>query len=329
MLLAIALLLSVVTTTITFAIPGDDATIAELFALSTQGQPIEPWHNQPPHDNGPKDHETPALQERYYRINQFSYVVSKDHLVTWAFGNFTRDFNISIASCVKMGDVAGVYHFANGSMSYDATVRDIITDLEIGTTRGTRATYAAQTLKNAVSAYDEVQAFLSEDILVAGSSLVHNKERRAINFQSEGRILGLVIKTLYGLGLGMAAVQIATAISDIQITNGQLIAGAIVGAGSVSVYTIIDMVTDEGGLTGLEPKWMESTATYVANVFMAQLRKMVMLARGTPGSSTRPHYTESELAAALTRLDAYSAWDIETTPMSTSTIDIEGICDQV
>ncbi len=227
-----------------------------------------------------------------------------------------------------MGDVAGVYHFANGSMSYDATVRDIITDLEIGTSRGTRATYAAQTLKNAVSAYDEVQAFLSE-VLVAGSSLVHNKERRAINFQSEGRILGLVIKTLYGLGLGMAAVQVAAAISDIQITNGQLIAGAIVGAESVSAYTIIDIVTDEGGLTGLEPKWMESTATYVANVFMAQLRKMVMLARGTPGSGTRPHYTESELAAALTRLDAYSAWDIETTPMSTSTIDIEGICDQV
>ena len=329
MLLIIILLCSVITTTSTFAIPGEDITIAEFFSLSTQKSPIELWHNPPFRENGATDQQSAAVQERSHRINQYSYIVSKDHLITWTFGNATRDFNISIASCIKMGDVAGVYQFANGSTRYDATARDIVTDLGIGTSRGTRATYATQTLKNALSAYDEIQAFLSEDILLSGSSPIHSKDRRAINFQSEGRILALVIKTLYGLLLGVASVEIAAAISGIKATKGQLAAGAIVGAGGVSIYTIIDIVTDEGGLTGLEPEWMESAASYVANVFMAQLRKVVMLARGAPDNNTGRRYTESELAEALGQLDAYSAWDLETTPLSTNTIDIEGICDQV
>ncbi len=327
MLPLLVTLLFVITTTISFAIPGEDATTDEFFRLATRNLPLDVLHDTREDDG--TVHRPSTLQKRQHRINQYSFIVNKNNLITWKFGNATRDFNISIASCVKMGDVAGVYQFANGSLKYDATVREIVADLELVSGTGRRATYATQTLKNAISARKEVQTFLAEDILISGSSLAHNRHRRAINFQSEGRILSLVLKTVYGLVLGLASVEIAAAVSGIRATKGQLAAGAIVGAGSVSVYSIIDIITEEGGLTGLEPEWMERTAIYVANVFMAQLRKLVMLMRGAPSEDTGRRYTESELAAALEQLDAYSAWDLETTPLSTGSIATEGICDQV
>lgn len=336
MLFLLTLSLFAFATSVSSAFSGGEDTITDFFHSLRADSPNEVRDSLRNGDGGRRHDHASVLQERI-DFKPYSRVITSDPLISWVFGNVTTSFNISIASCVKMGDMAGVYEFTNGSMKYDAKVMDIVTDLGIGTSRGTRPIWAAQTLKNALSAYDEIQAFLSEDILVSDSSAVHGKHRRDITWNSEGRILALVLKTTYGLLLGMATVEIAAAISGVKSTYGQLAAAAIVGAGGVSIYSIIDIIREEGGLTAYEPEWMESRATYVANVFVAQVRQLVILARGTSSGEAGPRYTGTELARALEELNAYSAWDAassqmttpQTNPLSTSSDDIQGFCDMV
>jgi len=265
------------------------------------------------------------LQERAITFKPYSFAYSRNRLEQWVFGNATRQFNISISSCLRMGDVVGVYQFDDGTMKYDATARDIAIDLGLGTSRGTHTRFAARTLINAQLAYKEVEAFLIEDILVEDSSPSRPKQRRQVEFQSNGRINALVWKSASGLLLGICAAEIANGFNT---TSGQLWAGAITSAGFIALYSIIDIVTQEGGLTAFEPAWMQKVAVWVANLFMAMLRKLTMSARGAPDNG-QARWTEAELAAELERQDILSVWDAATTPESASSFGLQGFqCDE-
>lgn len=323
----VILLCAFINSTIGVALPGDDATIADILGLSLRTPSNQPWLDRAYGENNVTISLSSTLQNRIK--GQYSHVDFQEHLISWSFGKPGKEFNISVASCIKKSDVVGVYEFADGTLKYDATAGDIIADLGLQSQSRSRAEIAAQTLKNARAAYAEAQAYLFEDVLTKDTSLATSIERRAVNFESEGRILGLVFKTVYGLGFGAVAVQAGASIMHVKATKGQLAAGALAGGGGVMVFTIIDILVDEGALTGLEPQWMERSANYIANAFMAKLRGMIRRARRTPQGRTGPSLTESELVAHLEDLDNYNAWATETTPLSAQSFPIVGICDMV
>ena len=265
------------------------------------------------------------LNDRAITFKRYSHVYSYDNLYQWIFGNTSMLLNISVSKCIRQSDVVGVYQFNDGTMKYDATVQEMTTDLGIGKGQnGSLARASARTLENALSASQEIGAFLAEDILVTGSSVPHNKQRRDdIRFDSQGRILALAIKTGWGLLLGVSAAEIGNRFNT---TGGHLAAGAITGAGFILVYNIIDILTEEGALAPYEPAWMQRAAIYVANIFLAMLRKVGLLARGAPDNGQQ-RWTESELAEQLAHEDLHTAlaFDTDVTPESQSSFQVEGI----
>ena len=262
-----------------------------------------------------------ALQERTISFKQYSHVYRSNHLVHWIFGNATNIFNISISTCVRPSDVVGVYQFENGSMKYDATMSDIMDDLGSGTDKDALAKLDARTLDNTLSARKEMQAFLIDDVLVSEKPPNHPNQRRDIKFESNGRILALVMKTVVGLVLGISAVELAT---SGHASYGQISAAAITAAGLTVAISIIDLIAQDGGFSALEPDYMQRSAAWVANVFMAMIRRLVMLRRGAPDNG-EPRWTESELRAAISREDLLQFWDAETTPGSSSSFGIQGL----
>ena len=267
-----------------------------------------------------------VLQERDVTFGPFSHVYHADNLVQWVFGNATSLLNISISTCLNQSDVVGVYQFENGSMTYDATTLDIITDLGLGTSKATPSRLNARTLTNSLSALNELEAFLFDDILTNDTSTNPSLKGRQVQFQSNGRIFALLAKTAGGLLLGMSAAKIA---NGEHTTSGQLAAGAIATAGSVAAFSIADIIAQEGGFNAIEPDFMQQTVAYVANVFIAMLRRLVLLFRGAPDNG-QTRWTQAELREALDRQDVLSIWGADTTPGTGTTgasSDIRGFQD--
>ncbi|KAL6720056.1 hypothetical protein ACLMJK_001977 [Lecanora helva] len=297
---------------------NEESTFEGLVPISSLG---EVWDHLSGEGVSQLDNSLQEVQGRAITFKPFSRVYNSGHLTQWIFGNTTYLNNISVPNCVKLGDRIGVYQFENDSMKYDATLGDIVTDLGIGTAKGTAARLAARTLTNALAAINEVQAFLKQDILKDSPSNL----RRQVQFQSNGRILALVIKTSIGLVLGMTMAEVA---NNWNASGAKLTAGAVTCGALVNMYSIVDIVQQEGALARLEPGWMRDAAILVANIFMALLRRTVMLAQGAPDTG-EPRWTESELQDYLQRTDIMSAWDPGATPDATpgtsSSLGIEGI----
>lgn len=306
------------------AVLTNKATIADLLFDSTTQSQEQAWDLQTKNTNIGDPERSHVLQERASTsVGSTSYTLVDDHLFQWIFGNATRSVNISVSTCVLLTDIAGPYQFNDGTMSYNATMLDILKDLGFGSSSDAHARYANRTLSNAQSAYDEIQAFLIEDILVTDNTPSHAKpgiQGRALSdFRSEGRVLALVMKTIVGaiLGLGMARLGAGP-----EVTHGQLAAGAISSGALVAIVSIVDIIREEGGIAKIEPPWMQRLAIWIANVFISLTRKLVGSAREAPAHGER-RYTQSEMddyLERLQRLDMLSAWDPTSTPGTSSSI---------
>ena len=325
MLLLQITVLILITPILGFEGSNEEAAIANLWlssATQVQGQQSNTLSiNQ----NSTGISQPNALVDRDVTFGPFSHVYKDSGLFQWVFGNATTLLNISISTCISLSDVVGVYQFENGSMKYDATASDIITDLGLGTAKATPARLNARTLQNAQSASNELQAFLVDDVLVKSNLPPPPRSlgSRDVTFNSQGRVFALVVKTAGGLVLGMSAAAIA---NGDHTTYGQLAAGAIASAGTVALFSICDIIAQDGGFKSIEPAFMQQAAVWVANVFMALLRRLVMLFRGAPDVE-QDRWSQAELRAALDQQDVFSAWGTDTTPGSGSSFDIRNFHD--
>ena len=315
---------TIATVALSSLILGDGATVDDLYAFSSSLSTSSSLSSLPIEDN---IQSPDTAHKRAITFKPYSHAYSQDNSVQWIFGNTTNLNNISFSKCIGLRDQLGIYQFDNGSTTYNATLLDVTEDLGVGTTNGTQARYAARTLSNALVTQSEVSAYLNEVVLASDSSPAPTLHRR-VQFKSDGRILALAVKTAYGLLIGMGAAEVA---NTFNATKGQLAAGAVTTAGLILVYNIIDIITQDGGLTALEPAWMESTAAWIANGFMSMLRRVVMLARGAPDNGQAP-LTNVEVTDYLDQMEGMSAWDTETTPLTASSLGIQGMqglqCDQ-
>ena len=307
------------------AILNDRVTIEDYLFDSTPQLRGPSWDLQSIDGSNIRSHRSKELQERASVPQSTSYALIDNHLFQWIFGNATTSFNISVSTCLNLTDIAGPYQFDNGSAKDDATMMDIIDDLGPEVSSEANDRFARRTLSNAQSAYDEMEAFLINKILVKDDSLTHSSTHVRRQFQSNGRVLGTVIKTAFGVAFGLTGVGIANGHNT---TYSQLFAGALTSGGLVLVVSIIDIIREEGGLSTIEPQWMKKTAVWTANALISCMRKMVRSAGEAPFNDER-RYTQAELDAFLEQLgreDVFSVWDPQSTP---GTMSLSGICDEV
>ena len=114
---------------------------------------------------------------------------------------------------MNVTDMAGVYQFENVTTQNDATVGDVVRDLQYGDTPSSSKEYASRTLRNVLAVYDEAQTFLS-DLILCGNEPIDREELRrhllasSISYGevrfviSQSVVVGFY--TLVGTGVAMA-----------------------------------------------------------------------------------------------------------------------------
>ena len=248
------------------------------------------------------EQESQALLERDITFGSYSHRYNQYHLRQWIFGNATNSFNISMSTCIKRSDVAGVYQFMNGSSSTVATAGDIYTDLGYGAALVKPEKMIAHALVNAQAAYDDISSFLLDSILcTSGNSLMPDELRRQLLFTSEGRVTALLLQ---GTG-GLLAYFVFNGIGlHFDSPGVKMLWGGIGTFTLIIVVGLVDILRQEN----IIGRW---EAAFMGSVFVAKVRSLIQQARrsGRANQAAGPCLPTTQMAAAVAHAGSGSAPD--------------------
>lgn len=267
------------------------------------------------------EQESQTLLERDITFGSYSHRYNQNHLRQWIFGNATNSFNISMSTCIKRNDVAGVYQFMNGSSSTVATAGDIYTDLGYGAALVKPEKMIAHALVNAQAAYDDISSFLLDSILcTSGNSFVQNELRRQLLFTSEGRVMTLLLQ---GTG-GLLAYFVWNGIG-LRFDNPgvKMFFGGIATLNLIIVVGLVEIFRQEN----IIGRW---EAAFMGTVFVAKIRSLIQHARrsGRANQAAGPCLPTTQIAAAVAQAGSGSAPDQDLGVVaSTDVAEIQAQCE--
>ena len=247
----------------------------------------------------PSTQDSQTLGERDIAFGWYSRIYNKDNLRQWNFGNATHQFNISMSTCIKSSDEAGVYQFMNGTTRTDATVGDIYTDLGYRDGLINPNSTLAHTSVNAQAAYDEISTFLLTSIFCSDNALVRDELRRRLLFQSDGRVLTVILQGAGGLVAYFFWNGIGLKYDDPGI---KMLFGGIGTLFLILVVGILDILRQEGRIEPLE-------AALMGNFLVAKARSVIQNMRlsGRANQNAGPCLPATQMAAALASAGSGSA----------------------
>ena len=270
-------------------------------------------------EDEPSKRGSQALDERDITFGWYSRIYNKDNLRQWIFGNVTNKFNISMSNCIKSSDVAGVYQFMNGTNRTDATVGDIYTDLGYRNAPINPNGMLAHTSVNAQAAYDEIWAFLLTSIYCSDNALVRDELRRRLLFQSDGRVMTVILQASGGAVVYFIWNGIGLRVDD---PGTKVLLGGIGTFFLIVVVGILDILRQEGTI---EP--LEAAIVFVCNVIVAKARSVIlkMRLRGRANRDPGPCLPATQMAAAIASAGSGSA-PVQELGASADVSEIQAAC---
>ena len=294
--------LTAILTALSSAEHNDQLAIAD-FSIFSRVPPSVHYSDEvatlPFREDEPSMQGSQALGERDITFGWYSRIYNKDNLRQWIFGNVTNKFNISMSNCINSSDVAGVYQFMNGTNRTDATVGDIYTDLGYRNAPINPNRMLAHTSVNAQAAYDEISAFLLTSIFCSDNALVRDELRRRLLFQSDGRVLTVILQGTGGLMAYFIWNGIGLKVDDPGI---KVLLGGIGTFFLIIVVGILDILRQEGRIEPLE-------AAFMGSVLVAKARSVILKMRqsGRANQDAGPCLPATQMAAALASAGSGSA----------------------
>lgn len=271
MLSTCLLTLALIATASSFTLPDEKATITDPYTPPNSQsilQFLEEIGESPPTNQDPK------LQDRDITFGPYSHIANLNGYIQWTFGDTTQQYNISIDSCTRLSDVAGIWDFEDGSRKNNATLGDIMSDLGVGTNYKSPERYAARLLANDLEADNEAHDYLDTILCQPNSSIPYT--RRSLFARDDrdpvgGFKLALVKKTVVGLVCGILVSEVSNKweANNYQIAGGAL-AGTLIVAGS-------DIIAYRQML-GRYDDWQ----VWIGGLWTALFRYIVALATGAP-----------------------------------------------
>ena len=245
-----------------------------------------------------------APEERDLIFGPYSRYSHKNTRYQWIFRNenATTQYNISISTCIKMSEIAGVYQFVNGSTSTSATVGDIYTDLGYGSDLANPDKMIAHTLVNAQAAYNDISTFLLDTILCNSNLPLRDELRRQLlsgAFRSDRRIMTLILQGVLSTGIYFFWNGIGLTFDHPGI---KMVFGGIATLNLIIVVGVLEILPQEGVIQPYE-------MAFVGSVYVARARILILKATqiGRAGGIAGPCLTTTELPTGAAHAGSGSA----------------------
>ena len=234
------------------------------------------------------DRESSALAERTPTFTWYSHVYNLDHLRQWNFGDQSSRFNISISTCVDANDVAGIYQYENDTTNADATLGDIIKDLQDTSNHGALA------LANVLAASREIQNPLKVSMLCSTA----DSDQLWQHLLSDQPNHDVTVLINSGAVTTIAMMMTSDTISTNVASAVKMGVAAYAAVAIIVINNILRFYNEKRILARIEEAFM-------ACIFVARARLILWQARltGVLGGSC---LTASQVIAAISRIGQFS-----------------------